>query len=31
LFATDEHLEVEATWCVYQPMIAAYREPGAGP
>jgi hypothetical protein len=30
LFATDEHLEVEATWGVYQPMIAAYREPGAG-
>jgi transposase len=27
LFATDEHVEVEATWAVYQRMIAAYREP----
>jgi transposase len=27
LFATDEHVEVEATWGVYQRMIAAYREP----
>jgi transposase len=27
LFATDEHLEVEATWGIYQRMIAAYREP----
>ncbi len=27
LFAADEHLEVEATWGVYQRMIAAYREP----
>jgi len=25
LFATDEHLEVEATWAVYQRMIAANR------
>jgi transposase len=27
LFATDDHIEVEATWGVYQRMIAAYREP----
>jgi transposase len=27
LFAVDEHVEVEATWRTYQPMIAAYREP----
>ena len=27
LFAVDEHVEVEATWGVYQAMIAAYREP----
>jgi transposase len=27
LFAADEHVEVEATWAVYQRMIAAYREP----
>jgi transposase len=27
LFATDDHVEVEATWGVYQRMIAAYREP----
>jgi transposase len=27
LFATDEHVEVEATWGTYQRMIAAYREP----
>ena len=27
LFATDDHLAVEATWGVYQRMIAAYREP----
>jgi transposase len=26
LFATDDHVEVEATWGVYQRMIAAYRE-----
>ena len=26
LFATDEHVEVEATWGIYQRMIAAYRE-----
>jgi len=25
LFATDEHVEVEATWGIYQRMIAAYR------
>ena len=27
LFGTDEHVEVEATWGIYQRMIAAYREP----
>ena len=27
LFAGDEHVEVEATWGVYQQMIAAYRHP----
>jgi len=27
LFATEAHVEVEATWGVYQAMIAAYREP----
>ena len=27
LFARDEHVEVEATWGVYQSMIAAYRDP----
>jgi transposase len=27
LFAADEHVEVEATWGIYQRMIAAYREP----
>ena len=27
LFAGDAHIEVEATWSVYQAMIAAYREP----
>jgi transposase len=27
LFATDEHVQVEATWGVYQRMIAAYRDP----
>jgi len=27
LFAADEHLQVEATWTIYQQMIAAYREP----
>jgi transposase len=30
LFATDEHVQVEATWGIYQRMIAAYREPDAG-
>ncbi len=25
LFATDEHVEVEATWSIYQRMITAYR------
>ncbi len=27
LFTTDEHVEVQATWGIYQRMIAAYREP----
>jgi transposase len=27
LFADDAHVEVEATWGIYQRMIAAYREP----
>ncbi|WP_024287215.1 ISL3 family transposase [Cellulomonas sp. KRMCY2] len=27
LFAADEHVEVEATWGIYQRMIAAYRHP----
>ena len=31
LFADDEHVEVEATWGIYQRMIAAYREPDRRP
>ena len=27
LFATDEHVHVEATWGIYQRMVAAYRQP----
>jgi transposase len=27
LFAVDDHVEVEATWGIYQHMITAYREP----
>jgi transposase len=27
LFAVDEHMQVEATWGIYQRMIAAYRQP----
>ena len=27
LFSGDDHVEVEATWGIYQRMIAAYREP----
>jgi transposase len=27
LFASDAHVEVQATWGIYQRMIAAYREP----
>ena len=27
LFAADEHVEVQATWGIYQRMIAAYRKP----
>ena len=27
LFASDDHVQVEATWGIYQRMIAAYRDP----
>jgi transposase len=27
LFSANEHVEVEATWAIYQDMIAAYRQP----
>lgn len=27
LFTADEHVQVEATWGIYQAMIAAYRQP----
>ncbi|NDL61156.1 ISL3 family transposase [Phytoactinopolyspora mesophila] len=27
LFASDAHVEVEATWAIYQQMITAYRDP----
>jgi transposase len=27
LFSVDEHVQVEATWSIYQRMIGAYREP----
>ncbi|PFG33780.1 transposase [Sanguibacter antarcticus] len=27
LFASDEHVQVEATWGIYQAMVTAYREP----
>jgi hypothetical protein len=27
LFALEQHVEVEATWGIYEQMIAAYREP----
>ena len=27
LFAVDDHVQVEATWGIYQRMVAAYREP----
>ncbi len=27
LFAVEEHVQVEATWGIYQRMVAAYREP----
>lgn len=27
LFSVDEHVQVEATWQVYQAMVAAYRDP----
>jgi transposase len=30
LFATEQHVEVEATWGIYQRMITAYREPDRG-
>jgi transposase len=31
LFAADEHVQVEATWGIDQPTIAAYREPDRAP
>ncbi|TQM98149.1 transposase [Microbacterium lacticum] len=27
VFAVEEHVEVEATWGIYQRIVAAYREP----
>ncbi len=27
MFDVDEHVQVEATWGIYQRMIGAYREP----
>ena len=27
MFASEEHVEVEATWGIYQRIVAAYREP----
>lgn len=30
LFGNEEHVQVEATWGIYQRMIAAYREPNRG-
>lgn len=27
LFAVEEHIEIEATWGIYQRIVAAYREP----
>ena len=30
LFAVEEHVEVEATWGIYQRMVAAYRDPDRG-
>ncbi len=27
MFAVDQHIEVEATWGIYQRIVAAYREP----
>ena len=27
LFAVEDHVEVEATWGIYQRMITAYRDP----
>jgi len=27
LFGVEDHVQVEATWCIYQRMISAYREP----
>jgi transposase len=30
LFADDQHVQVEATWGIYQRMIAAYRHPDKG-
>ncbi len=31
LFATDEHVDIEATWGIYQKVIATYRPPTARP
>ena len=30
LFANEQHVEVEATWGIYQRMVTAYREPDRG-
>ena len=30
LFGAEEHVEVEATWGIYQRMVTAYREPDRG-
>jgi hypothetical protein len=30
LFADEQHVEVEATWGIYQRMVTAYREPDRG-
>jgi hypothetical protein len=27
MFGVDQHVQVEATWDIYQRMIGAYREP----
>jgi transposase len=30
VFADEQHLEVEVTWCIYQAIVAAYRNPDRG-